>query len=113
MTDVKCNVIIDSCCDLPPAVIDLPGVEVLQFPYMLDGEERFDDMFTSLPAHDFYGRMRKGAEVSTAQIPMHILTDAFERAAQSGIPTVYLGFSSGLSGNFNTAELICEQVSAE
>lgn len=113
MTDVKCNIIIDSCCDLPPEVIDVPGVELLRFPFMLDGEERFDDMFVTLPARDFYGRMRKGAEVSTAQIPMHILRDTFERAAQSGVPTVYLGFSSGLSGNFNTAELICEQVSAE
>ena len=113
MSDVKCNVIIDSCCDLPREVVDVPGVELLQFPFMIDGEEHFDDMFASLPARDFYGRMRKGAEVSTAQIPMHILTETFERAAQSGVPTVYLGFTSGLSGNFNTAELICEQVSAE
>lgn len=113
VSDVKCNVIIDSCCDLPPAVIDVPGVELLRFPFMLDGEEHFDDMFESLPARDFYNRMRKGAEASTAQIPMHIITEAFERAVESGVPTVYLGFTSGLSGNFNTTELIRDQVVAE
>ena len=113
MSDVKCNVIIDSCCDLPPAVIDVPGVELLRFPFMLDGEERFDDMFESMPARDFYNRMRKGAEASTAQIPLHIITEAFERAAESGVPTVYLGFTSGLSGNFNTTALIRDQVVAE
>ncbi len=113
MSDVKCNVIIDSCCDLPPAVIDVPGVELLRFPFMLDGEERFDDMFASLPSREFYNRMRKGAEVSTAQIPIHVLTEAFTRAAESGVPTVYLGFTSGLSGNFNTCELIRDQVAAE
>ena len=113
MPDVKCNVIIDSCCDLPPAVIDVPGVELLRFPFLMDGEERFDDMFVTMSAHDFYGRMRKGADCSTAQIPMHVLTEAFTRAAESGVPTVYLGFTSGLSGNFGTAEMICEQVSAE
>lgn len=110
MTDVKCNVIIDSCCDLPPSVIDVPGVELLRFPFMLDGEERFDDMFASLPAHDFYNRMRKGADASTAQIPLTVLTDAFTRAAESGVPTVYLGFTSGLSGNFNTAQMIRDQL---
>ena len=113
MSDVKCNVIIDSCCDLPPAVIDVPGVELLRFPFMLDGEERFDDMFESMQARDFYNRMRKGAEASTAQIPLHIITEAFERAAESGVPTVYLGFTSGLSGNFNTTALIRDQVVAE
>ncbi|MBQ9043739.1 MAG: DegV family protein [Eggerthellaceae bacterium] len=111
--DIKCNVIIDSCCDLPRAVIDIPGVELLQFPFMLDGEEHFDDMFESLPAREFYNRMRKGAEVSTAQIPMPVITDAFQRAIESGVPTVYLGFTSGLSGNFNTAQMVRDQLVAE
>lgn len=113
MSDVKCNVIIDSCCDLPPSVIDVPGVELLRFPFMLDGEERFDDMFTSISSHDFYERMRKGAEVSTAQIPITVIEDAMRRAVDSGIPTVYLGFTSGLSGNFGTAEMLCNQIVSE
>ena len=113
MSDVKCNVIIDSCCDLPREVIDVPGVELLQFPFMLGGEEHFDDMFESLPVRDFYGRMRKGAEVSTAQIPVPVITDAFERAVASGVPTVYLGFTSGLSGTFGTIEMIRDQVVTE
>lgn len=110
MPDVKCNVIIDSCCDLPPDVIDVPGVELLRFPYMIDGEEHFDDMFTSLPVSEFYTRMRKGADVSTAQIPITTITETFERAIESGVPTVYLGFSSGLSGTFGTISLICDQL---
>jgi len=113
VSDVKCNVIIDSCCDLPPEVIDVPGVELLHFPFMLDGEERFDDMFQSLPAREFYSRMRKGAEVSTAQIPLHVITETFTRAIESGVPTVYLGFTSGLSGNFGTCELVRNQLVAE
>ena len=113
MTDIKCNVIIDSCCDLPASVVDVPGVEVLQFPYLMDGEEHFDDMFTSMSAHDFYELMRKGSEPSTAQLPVPVLTDAFTRAVESGVPTVYLSFTSGLSGSFNTAELIRDQIVAE
>ena len=30
----KCNLIIDSCCDLPFEVIDCPGVQLLEFPYI-------------------------------------------------------------------------------
>ena len=110
MSDVKCNVIIDSCCDLPPDVIDIPGVELLRFPYMMDGEEHIDDMFTTISSADFYARMRKGADVSTAQIPIVTMTEAFEQAIASGIPTVYLGFTSGLSGNFGTAEMVRDQL---
>ncbi len=113
MPDIKCNVIIDSCCDLPPEVIDVPGVELLRFPYLLDGEERVDDMFTSMSAQDFYARMRKGADVSTAQIPIVVIMDAFERAVESGVPTVYLGFSSGLSGTFETISMLRDQVVSE
>ena len=113
MSDVKCNVIIDSCCDLPREVIDVPGVELLQFPFMVDGQEHFDDMFQSMPSREFYNRMRKGADVSTAQIPVPVITGAFERAIESGVPTVYLGFSSGLSGTFGTVELIRDQLVAE
>ena len=102
MADVKCNVIIDSCCDLPPQVIDVPGVEILRFPYLIDDEQYVDDMFQSVSAHDFYERMRKGSEVSTAQIPIPVITEAFQNAIDSGIPTVYLGFTSGLSGTFDT-----------
>ena len=113
MPDVKCNMIIDSCCDLPPEVIDVPGVELLRFPFILDGEQYTDDMFVSMSASDFYGRMRKGAEVSTAQIPIMAISDAFTRAIESGIPTVYLGFSSELSGNFETVALVRDQLVAE
>ncbi len=105
--------IIDSCCDLPREVIDVPGVELLRFPFIMDGEEHADDMFETMPARDFYNRMRKGADVSTAQIPIVAITQAFERAIESGVPTVYLGFASALSGTFNTISMIRDQMVAE
>ena len=113
MIDVKCNVIIDSCCDLPSQVVDVPGVELLQFPYLLGEEQYTDDLFQSLTPREFYERMRKGANVSTAQIPIPAITAAFERAIESGVPTVYLGFASALSGTFETVSFIRDQLVAE
>ena len=105
----KCHLIIDSCCDLPSTVIDMDEVEVLGFPFLLDGEDMRDDFFQSISEHDFYEKLRKGSECSTAQIQYMQLENTFERAAESGVPTVYLGFSSSLSGNFETASRLCAQ----
>lgn len=110
MAEAKCNIIVDSCCDLPRELIDGDGVELLQFPYLMDDEQYSDDMFTSVTAREFYEKMRKGSSCSTAQIPVPVLTEAFERALASGVPTVYLGFSSGLSGTFDAARLIADEL---
>lgn len=111
--DIQCNLIIDSCCDLPHEVVDREGVYLLKFPY-IDGEgEHLDDLFSTRTAHDFYEAMRNGSEPHTAQIPMTALREAFEWAHEQGKPAVYLGFSSGLSGTFDTACLYLEQVKQE
>lgn len=110
MVEPACNLLIDSCCDLPLEVIDKPGITLLRFPFIVDGAEYEDDLFQSMTAKEFYDRMRKGADCSTAQIPITVLQEAFEQAAQSGIPTVYLGFSSGLSGTYSTAEIVAAGV---
>lgn len=110
MAEIQCNIIIDSCCDLPRELLEADGVELLQFPYLMDDEQYDDDMFTTVTAREFYERMRKGSSCSTAQIPVPVLTEAFERALASGVPTVYLGFSSGLSGTYDTARLIADEL---
>ena len=113
MAQIMCNLIIDSCCDLPFEVVNVPGIELLKFPFLLSDGEHADDLYQSLSAHDFFTAMSKGETPSTAQIPVNAFVNAFTRAAQSGVPTVYLSFSSGLSGSFGTAELIRDQVLAE
>lgn len=109
----QCNLIIDSCCDLPPSLADLEGVTLLSFPYILKGEVHQDDMFRTQSAHDFYEGMRNGAEPSTSQLSIPVLTEVFEAAVATGVPTVYLSFTSGLSGSFDVAMLVRDQVLAD
>lgn len=106
----KCNLIVDSCCDLPPELFDREGVQLLKFPYIVDGETFDDDLFQSISASEFYDRMRKGAEPSTAQLSMPVITEAFEAAVAEGVPTVYLSFTSGLSGSYDVAMLVRDQI---
>lgn len=109
----KCNLIIDSCCDLPMRLVEREGVVLMKFPYIMDGETVEDDMFSTSSAHDYYEAMRSGVQPSTAQLPIPVLTETFEAAAASGVPTVYLSFTSGLSGSYDTALIIRDQVLAE
>lgn len=109
----QCNLIIDSCCDLPPSLVDREGITLLRFPFIMNGEVRNDDMFRTQSAHDFYDAMRAGAEPSTSQLSIPVLTEAFEAAVASGVPTVYLSFTSGLSGSFDAALLVRDQVLAD
>ena len=44
----RCNLIVDSCCDLPFEVLDRPGVDLIRFPYIQDGVEHVDDMYQSI-----------------------------------------------------------------
>lgn len=106
----RCNLIIDSCCDLPFEIVDREGIELLQFPYIMSDGEHADDLYQTITAHEFYERMRNGEEPSTAQISLTTLQDAFTKAAESGVPTVYLSFSSGLSGSYDVADMILSQM---
>lgn len=109
----KCNLIIDSCCDLPFEVVDREGIELIEFPYIMSDGEHSDDLYQTTSAQDFYQAMRDGEEPSTAQISMPTLRAAFQRAIDSGVPTVFLSFSSGLSGSYDVAEMVLAQMLEE
>lgn len=121
MADAKCNIIVDSCCELPRAFCEKEGLKVINFTYTetakLDdpnaGLTGTDDMYESLSAHDFYETMRKGAQPMTSQPSQLVFEETFTEAIDSGVPTVYLAFSSGISGAYEGAltafERICEE----
>ena len=109
----QCNLIIDSCCDLPFEVVDRPGIELIEFPYVMGGKEYSDDLYQSRSAHDFYEAMRNGEQASTSQISVPTLRAAYQKAIDSGVPTVFLCFSSGLSGSYDAAEMLMNQMKEE
>ncbi len=105
----KCNLIIDSCCDLPYELINKEGIYLLKYPYSDSSGEYLDDLYQSITDHQFYEGMRKGEEPKTAQIPIMAFKEAFEWAYRQELPTVFLSFSSGLTGTFDTAQTVLQQ----
>jgi len=102
--------IIDSCCDLPADLVASYKVDLIRFSYLMSDGEYLDDLGVTLSHHDFYDRMRKGEEPTTTQVPIAELTLRFEEALKSGIPTVYLAFTAALSGTYDTASMLAENM---
>ena len=109
----QCNLIIDSCCDLPLELVQQEGVQLIDFNYIIDDETFKDDFYQSVTPKEFYDNIRNGATPSTSQVAPAETEAAFRNAVESGVPTVYLCFSSGLSSNYSTAYAIWSQLKAE
>ena len=109
----NCHLIVDSCCDLPFELVDRDDVSLVGFPYLFGSDEQRDDLWQSSNPKEFYERMRKGEQPTTSQAAISELTERFVEAAERGIPTVYLCFSSGLSASYDRACLVADQVRAE
>lgn len=109
----KFNMILDSTCDLPREVWDVPGVTMLHFTYTNNDESYVDDLFESRTPKDFYDWMRAGATPSTSQPTQGEFEEAFRSAAETGIPTVYLAFGHALSGCYDGACVALERIKEE
>jgi DegV family protein with EDD domain len=88
-------------------------VEVMPFTYIMDDGEHLDDLWTSMTPHEFYERMRKGEHPTTAQVPYGTIHATLTRAAQSGTPTVFICFSSCLSGTFESILSIWDEIKGD
>ena len=64
----QCNLIIDSCCDLPLELVQQEGVQLIDFNYIIDDETFKDDFYQSVTPKEFYDNIRNGATPSTSQV---------------------------------------------
>lgn len=108
----RCRIVIDTCADLTPEVAATLDVDILGFPYILDGEEFTDDIWTSITPKEFYDKLRAGSKASTSAVSLGRYLEFFTQCAEEGTPTVYLCFTSALSSSYNSALNAAEQVRA-
>jgi len=110
----KCKIIIDSCCDLPADLVKSFEVDgILSLTYIMDDGDYPDDLWKTTTPQEFYERMRKGERPTTSQIPPADFRKLFEKLAKEGTPTVYVCFTSGLSGTYETAMAVWNDMKAD
>lgn len=110
-THPTCRIIVDSCSDITQELAEELGVDLIQFPYVMEDGDHLDDQFASVSATEFYGRMRAGERVLTSAIPQGTFVEIFKACAADGIPTLYLSFTAGLSRSVLDAQMAAVEVS--
>lgn len=111
MPNEKFVLITDATCDLKEEYYKENNIEVLSMPFTL-GETEYSNSFSITP-EDFYTALRQGTLSKTSQISPDTYKQTFEKVLSAGNDLLYLAFSSGLSGSYNNARLIAEELSEQ
>ena len=104
-------VISDSTADLPISVVKELEVPIVPFSYSI--EEQVYEYYLDERDGDianFYERLRKGAMPVTSQINPVMYQDFFEPYVKEGKDILYISFSSGLSGSYQSSVLGADMV---
>ena len=101
----------DSTTDLPVELVQEMQVEVMPLVFTLGGKNyrNYPDN-RELSPKEFYDRLRAGEVSTTSQINQADFLDTFTPVLEQGKDILYLAFSSGLSGTFNSARLAAEEL---
>lgn len=104
----------DVCCDLPLSYIQQHHLTVLPMTVDIEGKEYAITADPSAPnaidSHVFYDKLRAGIPAKTAQINTQTYVDAFAPVLKAGEDILYIAFSSGLSGSYNSACLAASEL---
>ena len=99
----------DSTADLPDSYLTEHNIAVISLPYTIDGVTYTKE--NSLPEKEFYDKMRAGSLPTTSQANPEELATFFEHLIQTTDKDIlYIVFSSGLSGTFNSARIAAADV---
>ncbi len=99
--------ITDSTCDLPIEILEENKVKLISLTYNLDGKE-YTEGIDGLKFDEFYSLLRSNKMSSTSQVTPLTFENEFEKYLKDGLDLLYIGFSSGLSGTFNSAKIAAE-----
>lgn len=98
----------DSSSDLPKAFFEETDVHLFPLRVHLNDEE-YRDILDVSPT-TIYNEMRKGASPKTSQVSPETFLTEFKKLAENNEEGIYVAFSSNLSGTYNTAVMVAEQV---
>lgn len=93
----------DSAVDLPYQTLAKHNVDFVSMHVKVDEQEYLDDLGKHFDLGNFYQKIAEGVMPSTAQINVGEFVEFFKPYVKDQTPILYLGFSSGLSGTFNSA----------
>ena len=107
-------IVSDGTVDLNKDTVEKLGIKIIPMIYILDGAEHFyDPSAEDFDFEDFYKQVNAGVPVSTSQNPPALFKEYFEKFLKISGKILYICFSSGLSGNYNSAVMASREVMEE
>ena len=96
----------DVTSDLSAELLEgLPPLEIISMPLKIDGDEYQYGPDGNITVNEFYQMQRTGKFASTSQINPVMFAEQFEVSLKKGLDVIYLAFSSGMSGTYQSAQL--------
>lgn len=105
------KIITDSASDLPEELISKHDLEVLPLIVILEEQEYYDR--EDISSKELYTALRGGKLAKTSQIPPGRIKETFTNYAEQGQPFIYIGLSSEISGTYQSAAMIKNEVQEE
>ena len=102
---------VTSTVDLPKEWLEERKVPVIPLKYTIDNET-YTDM-EGLSSKEFFGKLRDGKMATTSQINPEEARAQLEPFLKEGKDVLHLGFSSGLSGTYNSMRIAGEELKEE
>lgn len=98
------RIVTDSTTDFTQKMIDELGLTIIPLAFTIDGKTYRDRADQSeMPTKTFYAKLREGKMSTTSQINASEFEAVFEPILAGGEDVLYIGFSSGLSGTYQSA----------
>ena len=108
------QIVTDSACNLPEEIIDKFGLEVLSLTFYMDDNEYISYLKGQhTDIKQFYTMMRGGKVIKTSLPHLSTMEKTFRSILDKGKNILYLGFSSALSGTYEAAVIILNQLKTE
>ncbi|MGD7045260.1 DegV family protein [Jeotgalibacillus proteolyticus] len=101
----------DSASDLPMEYFKDHHVTLLPLRVHI-GDEEYDDLVT-INSKQVFDEIRNGKQPKTSQASPKYMEEVFTELAQSGNQGLYVAFSSELSGTYQTAVMVRDQIKEE
>lgn len=101
----------DATADLDEELIKgLPEVKILPMEILLDNKAYVYGPEGNIDHQTFYSLLNTKVDVKTSSISPDTYMNSFEAALKEGKDILYICFTSGLSGTYNTASFICRDL---
>ncbi|MGI6787076.1 MAG: DegV family protein [Acholeplasmataceae bacterium] len=105
----KYSIIINSSADLTEEVRKELDLVLAPLKFTIEGTEYINYLdYRSLDVKDFYEQMRSGKVATTSQLNVSEYVELIQKEFDKGKDVLILGFSSALSGTFNSARIAAE-----